>query len=82
MSFTETITWHRPDEQLPDDGTTVLLDYEDGEPWPGWHEDGKWFEAGGAEVTGVIAWAEMPGGAVPARDLPPSARATSETVDG
>src|SRR5690606_8015758 len=39
MTVTEVIEWHRvADGELPDDGETVMLDYEDAEPWPGWHE--------------------------------------------
>lgn len=59
---TETITWHAVNDELPDDDMTVLLDFEGSDPWPGYREDGKWYEPNGAEVDGVIAWADMPEG--------------------
>lgn len=66
----ETIVWHTPAEQLPDDDTTVLLKLANvdapyqGEPvWPGYHENGEWFLADGMPLDEPPAlWAVLPAG--------------------
>jgi len=64
MSAIEALQWHTADEQLPDDGITVLVHApDDSEPvWPGYHEGGRWLSAEGFEIANVIEWAEMPAG--------------------
>jgi hypothetical protein len=58
----ETIHWHAVADELPDDDTTVLLNFDNADPWPGWHEDGQWLDASGMPVEHVTHWADMPGG--------------------
>ena len=62
---TETITWHRPAEQLPDDTITVLINIEGGsEPvWLGYRDGRRWREVGSDLIAGgVVAWAHLPKG--------------------
>jgi hypothetical protein len=48
----------------PDDDTTVLLCFSDGEVWPGFRDSGLWrhFDATPIEPGRVTAWAHMPAG--------------------
>ena len=57
------IEWHSVSDELPDEGTTVLI-YEEHatDPvWPGYIDDGEWFFAEGAPAY-PTHWAEMPEG--------------------
>ena len=62
---TETIEWIPVDEQMPDDGMTVLIAFELADPWLGWHEDGQWRQVDSAPVDGVTHWAVPPEGPAP-----------------
>lgn len=57
---TETITWH-PVTSPPDSDTTVLLDPEDGEVWPGYLDGDQWRWADGMPAS-PTRWAHMPTG--------------------
>lgn len=61
----ESIGWLRCDEQMPDDGTTVMLFNDDwDEPvWLGWHDDEGWYEVSAAPLAlPPTHWADMPEG--------------------
>ena len=60
----EFLDWKDVAAEMPDDDITVLLDFDNADPWPGWHEDGQWFDVSGAEVEHVTRWADMPEGRV------------------
>lgn len=63
---TETLTWHKPSEKMPDDDTTVLMHMPtaDSEPvWPGYFDGEQWMLPDGFEpACAVEAWAHLPGG--------------------
>lgn len=53
--------WIPVNDHLPDDEMTVLLALADGEVWPGFHDDGKWFYVSADPVgVEVLHWAEFP----------------------
>ena len=62
---TETIEWIPIGDRMPDDDTTVLVAFDDADPWLGWHEAGQWFDVTGAPVSGVTHWADPPEGPNP-----------------
>lgn len=62
---TEIIEWHDVADGLPDDDTTVLMDWDTADPWPGWHEDGRWYSVGADPVDPPQRWAHMPAGVGP-----------------
>jgi hypothetical protein len=52
--------WTATKDQLPDDEMTVLLALADGEVWPGFHEDDKWFYVSADPVgVEVLYWTEF-----------------------
>lgn len=64
-AFAETITWHPVDEQLPDDDTTVLVQYDDpGQEIEMGYRDAEVWRGTDAMRLGlpVVAWAELPAG--------------------
>lgn len=63
--ITEQIEWITVDEALPDDSETVLMDFENAEPWLGYHDGGTWYAVDGIAVDRVIAWARAPEGTAP-----------------
>jgi hypothetical protein len=62
----EKITWVSVDEQLPDDGITVLACAPscDSPVWFGFHENDDWFDVDGWPMFSAVIthWAEMPAG--------------------
>lgn len=65
MSIIETITWHAPEKEMPDDGETVLLHLADDDVpiWPGYHDgDQGWLTHENLPAPRVLAWASMPMG--------------------
>ena len=62
---TETITWHRVSDRLPDDDTTVLVHMTGGsEPvWLGYRDCDIWRDIDSCYIGGeVVAWADLPEG--------------------
>lgn len=65
----EVIKWISKNDELPDEGVTVLLHTTgEGEPvWPGYFDEATahgyiWRSVDGMEIEGVTHWAEMPAG--------------------
>lgn len=62
---TETITWRRLQDAMPDADLTVLLFMptdEDCPAWPGYWDGEIWRLADGMPAPNVVAWADMPEG--------------------
>lgn len=63
MSHVEILVWHRPEDGLPDDDTTVMIIAGgDIEAWPGYKDGDQWRSADGMPIESVVWWAHMPSG--------------------
>lgn len=63
----ETITWHFPADQMPDDDLTVLLQLENTDPTVAYHAGGAWWDVSQPHIIPddlVVAWADMPDGVI------------------
>jgi hypothetical protein len=61
----ELIDWQRPDLQMPDDETTVMVcgdGWLDGPVCFGYHSVGDWFDQRDNLLIGVRLWADVPEG--------------------
>lgn len=55
------IRWHSPEELLPDDDTTVLVELDDGEQYIAYHCDGQWFYHDDNDIgLNVLRWTHLP----------------------
>lgn len=61
---TETITWHKASDTLPDSDMTVLVHSPSAsEPvWLGYWDGRKWRDTDHMEIGPVVAWADLPVG--------------------
>lgn len=67
-AFTETITWHDPAEEMPDDDIIVLvITVKEEEPMVAFHDGDTWREADGYPLNfdEVLRWAHLPIGQPP-----------------
>ena len=60
----ETITWHTPQDEMPDAHETVLCRWQDAayDVWFGYTDGDAWFAENGRQMPKPIEWAHSPEG--------------------